>query len=61
MEKVKPFIIGAAAGAVGMVILSKVGMKGAKGLNMTSALLLGAATGAIVAGGNMVAPKLMGK
>jgi hypothetical protein len=59
MEKMKPFIIGAAAGAVGMVVLSKVGMKGAKGLNMTSALLLGAVTGAIVAGGNMVAPKLM--
>jgi len=61
MKNVKPFLIAAAGGAVAMIILSKVGVKGAKGMNVASAAMLGAITGATIAGVQMVAPKLLGK
>lgn len=61
MKNAKTLLIAAAGGAVGMIVLSKVGMKGAKGLDMTTAAMLGAVTGVAVAGVQMVVPKLMPK
>jgi hypothetical protein len=61
MKNVQPFLIAAASGAVAMIVLSKVGVKGAKSLDMTSAAMLGAITGVTIAGVQMIAPKLLGK